>query len=1358
MVTPDWHALLALGTLGGEPCLDGDRLARGVHLLWSIRPELGFPTSGYQVYRRAHAGAEWLCLQFEHVTPPDGPVWVTLGCRLEASPGPIELVEFACGKLPGIHLSGEQTLRIEFPGHRIAVRASGTGEPPEVEIFVRSGGEDILAARVRASPAPAGSWTFEYWAEGIVAVRFAAIDLRLCSLCLGGAVDGGRWNLLNDRPILMPVVPPGTANVAAEIHDPANTRTVARARLSRTLPTEVSQKLAGSFAREIRELAEGLLRDGAAAKLPATASQAASARTPPSLRLANATLLSLAALDPDVSRMLGLYWHDPVDDGRYDYKVVARHGSVRYPGHLVDFTGLATAPVAGHTLTIDGLTFVGNEGLEVAVLGTPSGARLMLRILQPRAGTVSALRLARPAPALSLRLAGSSFVTFTAWNGRIPVSSAVAVAGEAVLENAQGIDAVTWTTDLKLLEVEVHREAGLVSDLTAYAWNVGPGLAPQVRRLTVSAAAGGFESTRLLDDGSADRATGVIGLDWSVANDALDVVRPVRVQVAASNRGEGETPVGAGPFVVRNAGAPALAFARVPGGGGRWPGPDVPRRWTERGHVPGWSAWRVRGIDAFGRLGDWSAERLVELRPTAAPPAPDAVTARYLDAADPHLSSADRALADADGEGLLVEWSWPAERRIRAPQVESVGEFRVYVRRGDPNLLQGTVSRAEVRADRTHLLTDLEWRGSADALAGELLRAGGASFPIVAHGTGARVWIDVKHLADPARRAAAGPFAINLSAEGAAHVDLTDPRAFEYRVHAAPAGTPPRLTTRVASVVKQGQHALVSLAEPLSDGSADLLPGRLVVRGVAFPVVSQSPGSNQVRIRGVLQPDATTELPGVGDACTLWVGARYRAWLPGFVLRPREREAVARGLVAVTASDGDPESDDDPVWSRPERGSLGGRPGRESRASRVARIDVPHRTSPPAVTVVRPPEVDGDIPADHAEPADWYGRARYTLVFEMVAGAVGYRVLRASTAALFERDRILRQTGAAPYTGGPFDDGGASAAWLAENHPSVSVADLTSDLKTHSDAAAVLAAWRGWAHWYYPALLNKEVMELADEVEGTQDAFHAAHPGTIPGPPFRDTLDGRGLGRFIYRVRSVDASGNAGAWSRAFRLVEVRDVTPPATPRIVTAAGYDRLGWLCWRRGGEPDLAGYRVWRAADDPDALASVHRLEPLAEVSLPTEGDTVAWSDPGLEGLRRYYYRVAAVDVAGNVSEPTPVLGIRVTDSQPPAPPAWERAEWAVVDRSGREVIALAWLAAEPVASATVERKAQGDRTWQPIATLVAPVDATDPASGDARRYRYQDASASSLVSNRYRIRLRTRVGAINLAFDEVEVQPA
>ena len=154
---------------------------------------------------------------------------------------------------------------------------------------------------------------------------------------------------------------------------------------------------------------------------------------------------------------------------------------------------------------------------------------------------------------------------------------------------------------------------------------------------------------------------------------------------------------------------------------------------------------------------------------------------------------------------------------------------------------------------------------------------------------------------------------------------------------------------------------------------------------------------------------------------------------------------------------------DDPAWSHPGRGSFGSRPGRESRASRTARVTAPRRTPPPAVAVTLPPPQDGDIPADQAEPADWYGRARYRLGFAPSPGAAGYRVLRASTAALFDRDRVQRQSGTGPYAGGPFDDDGASEAWLAEQYPSLTVADLVADLDTHPAPAAVQAAWRGWA-------------------------------------------------------------------------------------------------------------------------------------------------------------------------------------------------------------------------------------------------------------------------------------------------------
>jgi hypothetical protein len=148
------HALAALGTDGGQPCADGDLLGRGIHLLWSIRPELGFPRDGYHVWRRMHRPPEWSCFNFEDALdpPPESSSWTWLGYRLEASAGPIELLEFACGELPGLHLPGDRTLMVWAATRSIGVRASGSGAPPLVDVFVADGDGVALAAQRRARP------------------------------------------------------------------------------------------------------------------------------------------------------------------------------------------------------------------------------------------------------------------------------------------------------------------------------------------------------------------------------------------------------------------------------------------------------------------------------------------------------------------------------------------------------------------------------------------------------------------------------------------------------------------------------------------------------------------------------------------------------------------------------------------------------------------------------------------------------------------------------------------------------------------------------------------------------------------------------------------------------------------------------------------------------------------------------------------------------------------------------------------------------------------------------------------------------------------------------------------------------
>jgi hypothetical protein len=100
----DWHAVVALGTDGGQPLVDGDRLAAGVHLLWSVRPELSFPAGGYHVWRRDHRRPEFSCLDAANGLFPAGGAlsWEWSGYRLEASPGPVLLAPDACGEEDGL--------------------------------------------------------------------------------------------------------------------------------------------------------------------------------------------------------------------------------------------------------------------------------------------------------------------------------------------------------------------------------------------------------------------------------------------------------------------------------------------------------------------------------------------------------------------------------------------------------------------------------------------------------------------------------------------------------------------------------------------------------------------------------------------------------------------------------------------------------------------------------------------------------------------------------------------------------------------------------------------------------------------------------------------------------------------------------------------------------------------------------------------------------------------------------------------------------------------------------------------------------------------------------------------------------
>jgi hypothetical protein len=138
--------------------------------------------------------------------------------------------------------------------------------------------------------------------------------------------------------------------------------------------------------------------------------------------------------------------------------------------------------------------------------------------------------------------------------------------------------------------------------------------------------------------------------------------------------------------------------------------------------------------------------------------------------------------------------------------------------------------------------------------------------------------------------------------------------------------------------------------------------------------------------------------------------------------------------------------------------------------------------------------------------------------------------------------------------------------------------------------------------------------------------------GPSPSAEFRDSHFEFGT-PYLYTVRSVAQFGADFVESAdsAPVIVTPRDVFPPAAPlnlEIATvpatpqAPAYVELSWAISPEG---DLAGYSVYRSdgEDEPGERVS-------AEI-LPSP----TFRDISVQPGRRYYYRVTALDRAGNES---------------------------------------------------------------------------------------------------------------------------
>ena len=113
---------------------------------------------------------------------------------------------------------------------------------------------------------------------------------------------------------------------------------------------------------------------------------------------------------------------------------------------------------------------------------------------------------------------------------------------------------------------------------------------------------------------------------------------------------------------------------------------------------------------------------------------------------------------------------------------------------------------------------------------------------------------------------------------------------------------------------------------------------------------------------------------------------------------------------------------------------------------------------------------------------------------------------------------------------------------------------------------------------------------------------------------------------YSYYVQALEPAGDGTAESDDSVTVSItpKDIFPPAAPTGLNFILGGKTIELTWRRNTEPDLKGYRVYRAFEN-------NNFERIADTQ-----DSTSYSDHNIEAGRNYRYAVTAVDLSGNESK--------------------------------------------------------------------------------------------------------------------------
>jgi len=238
--------------------------------------------------------------------------------------------------------------------------------------------------------------------------------------------------------------------------------------------------------------------------------------------------------------------------------------------------------------------------------------------------------------------------------------------------------------------------------------------------------------------------------------------------------------------------------------------------------------------------------------------------------------------------------------------------------------------------------------------------------------------------------------------------------------------------------------------------------------------------------------------------------------------------------------------------------------------------------------------------------ADYYGKSIIQVDWNHFRASepLYYKVFRVTDSDIYTRDLEQRRTRQGFYKNlSPnqvFQDDVDFMDWL-QTQDNITPADLFADL--HSEAwQNVTSIWRRWADRFYPALIEDELLVLAER-RGNEKAFKLLTGKPIRATSYQDEVNGIVSNRYFYRLKTMsEALSESTIWGAVSNGVITEAVKAPRTPVFTKVEAGDRQISLQWSLNRESDFKEYILYRSEQKED-------LEDLRWWSTEADGRIVA-----------------------------------------------------------------------------------------------------------------------------------------------------